>query len=180
MKAKEFLNKIMRGDRITLRKNTGLIRFDEKGNHIEEGGGDLSDFEFVPFQILQAMGIADFDDNPSVGSIIGQGSMVRLFAMSRNAVTQSDFVVECDYNSERHVFSTVSFYSTMITSEDVSEMESSEREYYEPRVGMYFIDAMCRSQQEMDAGDTARVYVDISGEVVLSEDCIVHKSGQVS
>lgn len=38
MKAKEFLNKIMRGDKTTIRKNTGVIGFDEKGNRIEVMG----------------------------------------------------------------------------------------------------------------------------------------------
>ena len=42
MKAKEFLNKIMRDDKTTIRKHTGVIYFDEKGNVISDESSDDS------------------------------------------------------------------------------------------------------------------------------------------
>lgn len=40
MKAKEFLNKVMRGDKTTIKNNVGLIGFDKKLNHIEHKGSE--------------------------------------------------------------------------------------------------------------------------------------------
>lgn len=64
MKAKEFLNKIMRGDKTTIKNNTGIIGFDEKGNNIKEGGGD--NYHIYTPEELEEMTGGETTANPTI------------------------------------------------------------------------------------------------------------------
>lgn len=89
MKAKEFLNKIMRGDKTTIKNNTGIIGFDEKMNIIsgDTGGGS---FIMIPGEITQIM--MEFPDNPHFEK--SGDDIAATFAFVGPQVTSMSFTID--------------------------------------------------------------------------------------
>jgi len=157
MKAKEFLNKIMHGDKTTIRKNTGLIGFDEKGNHIEDKGGE--DIILLPSEFSEMLIGAP---NPILSTETVGG-----FLLSKPEV--ESFVCTVDgITTEGRTGMAV------ITQEIVDTFPEGEaRDYMAAHIGWYAGEAGAQNPETLTAGTIHAVTIIVNGVQIFSGNLTV-------